>query len=152
MGSGLSFGPLHMGMPSLGGRGDRGGSSARGGSSRSDVFYAQLLPLDDIGREDRPLLSKILQSPELRPRYQQSLRQILDEWLSWERLGPDARRWHALIQPVVKNDTHKPWSYQRFVQELDQDLASTDRNGDTPNLKTFITDRAAYLRRQPGLR
>ena len=73
---------------------------------------------------------------------------ITDNWLTWAKLGPVAKEYHDLIAAEVAKDTHKPYGYEHFVQELDQDTTQGHRDGDeSPSLRNFITERHAYLRR-----
>jgi len=147
--AGVSLGPIPLGF----GRGGRGRGARRSGSSREfAVTYEQWLPLDALGDKDRPLLTKLLVVPSYRARYVRTIRYVVEDWLSWERLGPIARQYHTLIADDVKADTHKPWSYAQFVQDLDQDTSANDDENQPVSVKAFVLARKATLARQDGIR
>jgi hypothetical protein len=84
--------------------------------------------------------------PALRTRYLDYVREITENWLTWEKLGPVAQRYHDLISTEVEKETHKANSYAHFVQEFDQETTAGGRGGDAAtNLKSFITERHRYL-------
>ena len=139
-GSGANIGPIHLGLPKLGGREE---------SSRTVVTYGeQLEQLDGAQDATKPLLAKLLSIPGWRTRYLNYLGQITNDTLLWSKLGPVAKEYHDLIAGEVRQETHKPFSYERFVQELDQDPAQeTGRQDENPSLKSFLTTRRSYLMR-----
>lgn len=141
-GSRMSVGLPIPGLPpvQLGGR---GGHSGNGGPTRF-VRREQLEALAGIELPDRPLLARLLRVPELRARYLACLSEIATRWLTWDQLGPIAKKYHSLIADEVKRDTHKSASYARFVQDLDQEL-SADNPDAEPSLKTFLRLRREYL-------
>ena len=104
--------------------GGRGGFAGPGG--------AYLDPL--VGLEDatKPLRSKLLAVPALRERYLGYVRDIATKWLDWQRLGPVAEGYHALIAADVKADTKKLDTYEAFEAGL-------------PALKSFAERRRAAL-------
>ncbi|MFI5337373.1 MAG: CotH kinase family protein, partial [Opitutales bacterium] len=138
-GSGVSIGLPGLPHLSLGGHGGGGGSSA----SRTVTYRnEELAAIHGTGMKTRPLLDKLLAVPALRDRYLAYIYQITDSWLVWSRLGPLAKDAQALIADEVKQETHKPTSYARFVQQLDQDAAlAAGGDDDTLSLKTFVTQR-----------
>ena len=105
----------------------RGGGRGGGGSGGADLD-----PL--VGLEDatKPLRSKLLAVPALRERYLSYVRDIATNWLDWQRLGPVAEGYHALIAADVKADTRKLDTYEAFEAGL-------------PALKTFVERRRAAL-------
>lgn len=138
--SGLNLGPVHLGLP-------------KSPSSRLDyspptftTFGEQLEPLEGKHDDTKPLIAKMLAIPGWQTRYRNYLSQITDDWLLWTKLGPIAKAWHDSIAAVVREETHKPFSYERFVQELDQ-YATQDAGEyeDNPSLKSFVTGRRTYL-------
>ncbi|HVT72865.1 MAG TPA: CotH kinase family protein [Lacunisphaera sp.] len=137
-GSGMNVGPLHLGLP-----------GRRGDDSRTLVTFGEELDaLAGADDEARPLLRRLLAAPGLRDRYLAYLRDLAQNWLAWSRLGPVARQYHDLIADEVRQDTHKATSYEKFVQEFDQNTSAGGREGDaTTSLKAFVDERGDYLRK-----
>jgi spore coat protein CotH len=106
------------------GRGGRGGPGGPGG--------ADLDPLVGLDDATKPLRSKLLSVPALRERYLNHVRDIATKWLDWQRLGPVAGGYHALIAADVKADTKKLDTYEAFEAGL-------------PALKSFVERRRAVL-------
>ncbi len=145
-GGGLSL----LGAAIGGGRG--GGGRGSGGNTRVPVtYYNQLMPLGPLDDPANVLYAKLLAAPSLRARYLSYVREIADNWLNWQRLGPLAKAAQATITEDVKRETHNPTGYIRFVQDLDQDTAATNgRTRDStvaPNLKTFIEERRVFIQK-----
>ena len=133
--SGIGLGPLHI------------GAGHGGGDSRTLVTFSEELdPLNGLDDDNKPLIRKLLTVPALRIRYLDYVREITENWLTWEKLGPVARQYHDLIATGVEKESHKANSYAHFVQEFDQETAAGGRDGDAAaNLKSFITERHRYL-------
>jgi hypothetical protein len=112
--------------PQFAGRGGRGG---RGPGGPGGVDLDPLVGLTD---GTKPLRSKLLAVPALRERYLTYVRDIATTWLDWERLGPVAEGYHALIAADVKADTKKLDTYEAFEAGL-------------PALRTFVERRRAVL-------
>ncbi|MEO6994638.1 MAG: CotH kinase family protein [Lacunisphaera sp.] len=134
-GNGIGLGPLHF------------GAGHRGGDSRTLVTFSEELDaLNGLRDDHKPLIEKLLTVPALRTRYLAYVREITENWLTWEKLGPVAQRYHDLIAAGVEKETHKANSYVHFVQELDQETTVGGREGGAAtNLKSFITERHHYL-------
>ena len=134
-GSGIGLGPLRV------------GAGHGGDDSRTLVTFSEELdPLNGLDDDSKPLLRKLLAVPALRTRYLDYVREITENWLTWEKLGPVAQRYHDLISTEVEKETHKANSYAHFVQEFDQETTAGGRGGDAAtNLKSFITERHRYL-------
>ena len=62
---------------------------------------------------------ELLAVPELKKRYLGYVKDIAENWLDWEKLGPLARKYHDLIDPLVKIDTRNLDSYEAFRKSLD---------------------------------
>ncbi|MDB6165791.1 MAG: hypothetical protein JWQ83_931 [Lacunisphaera sp.] len=139
---GLNVGPLHL-----------GGFGGRGGETRTLMTFSEELdPLAGLDDATKPLLARLLAVPALRVRYLNYLRAISEDWLTWTKLGPIAKEYHELIATEVLKDSHKATSYEKFVQELDQDTTPGARDGDAaPSLKNFIGERASYLRKDDAV-
>ncbi len=134
-GSGIGLGPLHIG-------GGHGGADSR----TLVTFSEELDPLNGLDDDNKPLIRKLLTVPALRTRYLDYVREITENWLTWEKLGPIAQRYHDLIATGVEKETHATNSYVHFVQEFDQETTAGGRDGEAAsNLKSFITERHHYL-------
>ena len=115
--TGGGFGMRGRGGPMFGGPG--------GGGTSLD-------PLTGANDSRHPLMSKLLAVPGLKTRYLEIIRDIAQKWLDWERLGPIARRYQALIAADVKADTKKLDTFEAFENGL-------------KSLENFVTARRAYL-------
>ena len=109
--------------PQRGGRGGRGPVGPGG---------ADLDPLVALNDATKPLRSKLLAVPALRERYLGYVRDIATKWLDWQRLGPIAEGYHALIAADVKADTKMLDTYEEFEAGLSA-------------LKSFVERRRAVL-------
>lgn len=96
----------------------------------------------------KPLLSKLLAVPALRQRYLDYVRNIADKWLDWNRLGPIASKYQALIADDVRQDQRKLYSNAAFAASLTQDGGNEGfgpLSAPTLSLKSFVQQRQAYL-------
>jgi hypothetical protein len=106
-----------------------------------DPFYGD----DD---PNKPLLSKLLAVPALRQRYAGHVKDIAENWLDWNKLGPIAEARQALIADDVKRDTRKLDSTEAFENSLTGG-AGGSRGG--IGLKEFADQRRAYLLGHPEI-
>jgi hypothetical protein len=109
--------------------GRRGGRGPGGGGPDLDP----LIGLDDPGK---PLRSKLLAVPSLRARYLAHVRDIAQRWLDWNKLGPLARSYQAVVADEVKLDTRKLYSTEAFEAGLE-----TGEN----SLRRFVEQRREFL-------
>jgi hypothetical protein len=109
----------------------------------------KLDPLHGVNDATKPLRSRLLAVPALRERYLGYVRDIATQWLDWERLGPVARQYQALIAEAVKADTRKLDSTEAFLKGIEGDLpvaAGGFRPGPpAPSLRAFAEQRRDYL-------
>jgi spore coat protein CotH len=143
-GPGFGGGP---GGPGGGGRGGNrmmGGPGGPGGPGMmmggSPVDGVKLDPLVAANDANKPLLSKLLAAPALKRRYLGYMHDIATHWLDWQKLGPIAERYQALIDAEVKKDTRKLESYEEFQKSVSGQL-----DGRRISLKDFADQRRAYL-------
>ncbi|MFO1497770.1 MAG: CotH kinase family protein [Verrucomicrobiota bacterium] len=133
-------GPGPAGRPGFGGGGAPGGAVQTKG--------VELDPLVAANDASKPLISKLLAVPALRARYLQYVRDIAENWLDWQKLGPIAEQYQALITEDVKSDTRKLDSTEAFLASITQDVPG---NGFGPfgrgtiGLKNFAAQRQKYL-------
>lgn len=93
---------------------------------------AQLDPLTGLDDASKPLRSRLLAVPELRERYLAHVRDIAENWLDWNVLGPIAAELHDMLAEDVARDTRKLYSNEAFVDGLE-------------SLRSFVEQRRAYL-------
>jgi hypothetical protein len=122
-----SRGPVPGGGP---GRGGFGG--ARGGGRGPGGGGPELDPLVGLNDATKPLRSKLLAVPALRDRYLGYVREIAMTWLDWDRLGPLADRYQALMVDDMRTDTRKLDSFDAFEAGITA-------------LRTFVDRRRDYL-------
>jgi hypothetical protein len=111
--------------------------------------------LDALAGADDPskaLLYRLLAVPEFKQQYLRYVRDIADQWLDWNRLGPLAVSYQALIATDVKLDTRKLYATAAFNDGVYVDHASTGNMMAPPamSLKSFVTKRREYLLRAIG--
>jgi hypothetical protein len=114
-------------------------ANARGGAARG----TDLDPF--IGSDDpvKVLLNRLVAVPSLRARYLAYVKDIATKWLDWNRLGPIALKYQALIDADVKADTRKLDSYEAFKTLVEKDLPRG--TGVVMSLKTFADQRRQFL-------
>jgi hypothetical protein len=115
MGGGPFGGGPGGGRGGRGGFGPTGGFGGPGGGRRDSYDLDPLVGLDDSGK---PLRSKLLAVPALRARYLEHVREIADQWLEWDRLGPIVAEYVALIEDDVEADTRKLSSFEEFLESV----------------------------------
>jgi hypothetical protein len=128
----------------------------RRGSDRSPNSGEPNVTLDPAtGSEDpsKPLLNRLLAVKNLRARYFGYVRQIAEQSLDWNKLGPIAAKYHKLIAEDVKADTKKLDSYEEFEASLGENPEpNATHDSHLMNLKTFIEKRRAFLLDQPEVK
>ena len=127
--------------PNFGGPGGRPRRRPGGGGVELD-------PLVAANDTSKPLLSKLLAVPALRTRYLGYVRDVAEKWLDWNRLGPLAEQYHALIAEDVQADTRKLDSTEAFLKGLAgeaQGEGGVSAGRQTSSLKTFAEKRRAFL-------
>ena len=124
--------PPGGGPPEMGRRGGRGFGPPGG---------PDLDPLVGLNDPGKPLRSKLLAVPALRARYVAYVRDIAERWLDWNRLGPLAKSYQAVIADEVKLDTRKLYSTQAFETGLE---------GGEDSLRKFVESRREFLLKVTG--
>ena len=116
------------------GRGGPGGGWSWGGLENGMVS-----PIAHEDNAARPLISRLLSTPEWRARYLAHVRTVADEWLNWEVLEPIIKEYQALIDTEVRQDDKKLYGYQEFATGVPADL------------KRFVNERREHLRNHPEI-
>jgi spore coat protein CotH len=93
----------------------------------------ELDPLVGMDDTDKPLRSKILAVPSYRDKYLANVRQIAEESLDWDNIGPFIQSQTNLIDETVKTETRKLGSYEAFHTSVGK------------GLKEFADGRRVYL-------
>ena len=137
------------------GRGGPGGQNAgqgRGGNPFS------LDPFTGLDNPDRPLRSCLLQVPQYRQRYVEILRQIAQEDLDWNNLGPIVSQLRESLADQVRLDSRKLSRTEDFfsaTSETDATQAPEPRAGRGAvggnSLKQFAQQRREYLLSHPEI-
>jgi hypothetical protein len=111
--------------------------------------YRRSVELDPFAFADDPnkaLLGKLLAAPDLRARYLTYIRDIAQNWLDWDRLGPLVDKHRQLIEEEVARDTRKLYSTEEFTISIYGD-------GTTPppitSLQGFAAARREFLLSHP---
>ena len=105
-------------------------------------------PLVAVNDASKPMLSKVLAVPELRARYLGYVREIAETWLDWNKLGPLAKQYQAVIADAVKADTRKLDSTEAFFSGVDGLMPAQAGPGagrGRGSLKSFAEQRRAFL-------
>jgi hypothetical protein len=118
----------------------------RGGAERG----TDLDPFIGSEDPDKVLLSRLVAVPELRKRYLGYVKDIAEKWLDWDRLGPIAREYQAMIDADVKADTRKLYSYEGFQTLVEKDMVRGDNT--VMSLKTFADQRREFLLNYPAIK
>jgi hypothetical protein len=138
-----------------GGPGGGRGPGAPGMGGGANIKGVELDPLFAANDASKPLISKLLAVPSLRARYLAYVRDIAEKHLDWNKLGPIAQKYHALIADEVKADTRKLESTEAFIQGLKDDVhggGGGPGGGDTIGLKNFADQRRAFLLNLPEVK
>ena len=113
----------------------------RGGRGFGPPAGPDLDPLAGLNDTSKPLRSKLLAVPALRAKYLAHVREIAERWLDWNRLGPLAKSYQAVIADEVKLDTRKLYSTEAFETGLE---------GGEDSLRKFVESRREFLLKVTG--
>lgn len=112
----------------------------------------QLDPLVSAEDARRPMASKLLAVPALRARYLSYVRDIAENWLDWETMGPVVARYRSLIEEDVKADNRKLDSTEEFFAGIDGGQAEkanagtgSESTANARRLRSFFEQRRAFL-------
>ncbi|WP_168215756.1 CotH kinase family protein [Roseimaritima ulvae] len=144
--------PEGEGRPDFGGRPGFGGPGRQGDETAS-ASPLELDPFVGMDAADKPLRSKVLAVPEYRAQYLQNLRQLAEQSLDWETMGPFVAKQRELIEPLVKIDKRKLGTYEAFAAATSDQVVAPEQN-EAPrrghgamNLRAFAEGRGEYLLR-----
>lgn len=126
------------------GRGGFGGPGGPGGPGHGGV---DLDPLVSIDNPRMPLRSRLLAVPELRARYMHYVREIAENSLAWDKIGPVLDQHTRLIEKEVASDTRKLESTEAFRQATS--AAPVRGESGHQSLRSFFEQRQEYLLNYP---
>ena len=114
----------------------------------------ELDPLQGAEDPGMPLIHRLLANPRLRARYVSHVRTIADEWLRWEKLGPQITTIAKMISHDVKIDYRKLAGFEAFEGGLAKGYTEPGRFGPRKRigLETFIVERGKFLREHETLK
>ncbi len=118
----------------------------RGGQGMLDPYAGS-------GDPQKAMLYFLLRVPALAQRYLEYIRDINENWLTWEKLGPEIEKVQALLKDDIALDRKKLYSTDSFFTGVTQDYYYGGGSPTPPeySLKGFIRDRHAYLLSYPGI-
>lgn len=114
-----------------------------------DDELIQYTPLAEINNNKRPLISQLLKQPFYRKIYLAHLRTIVNDYLQnnqWQTMASSLMR---SIDPWVKQDSLKLYSYETFQQSMDKTMKSGPDN--VIGLRQLMDKRTAFLVKHPLL-
>lgn len=120
----------------------------RGGS------VSMLDPYAGSGEPQKAMLYYLLRVPALEQRYLGYMRDIAENWLTWEKLGPVIEQAQALLWDDISIDRRKLYSSDSFLTSSVVDYYNPGSSSPRPpeySLKGFLNDRRNYLLSYPGI-
>ena len=128
-------------------------AGGRGGPNTWVADGRMLSPLGQADDATRPVIRRLFAVPHLRARYLAHLRTIAREWLDWDILKPMLMEYHSLIDPEVKADDKKLYSYEAFSASYSDGgnapsrevLQGSRQRRSAPSFKQFVEQRREYL-------
>lgn len=120
-------------------------NNGRGDAAATGVALDPLIGINDTAK---PLLNKLLAVPALKQRYLNYIKDISTKWLDWNKLGPIAVQYQALIGNDVRQDQRKLYSTESFNGSLTEDGGNEGfgpMSSPSLSLKGFVQQRHAYL-------
>jgi CotH kinase protein len=115
----------------------------------TDVELAEYNPLAEIDNPKRPLISKLLRNPLYKKIYLAHLRTVTTEQLKSGYWNTRAQSMIREIDPWVKLDSLKLYSYTNFQQALDKTMQSGPDN--VIGLRQLMEKRSTWLAAHPLL-
>ena len=100
----------------------------------------------NFNSSSKPVLSNVLDAPELRQRYMAHYRTILQD-MSWETFGPEFLALRDMIDSHVQNDPKRLYGYDDFTDNFftTVNIGGGFGGGNVIGLQQFFTQRQALL-------
>lgn len=115
----------------------------------SDDELIQLSPLAEFDNLRRPLISKLLKNPLYRKIYLAHMRTITEDYLASGKLSNRAQEMTKEIEPWVKLDSLKLYTYDDFKNGLDKTMKNGPDN--VIGIRQLMNKRAEWLAKHPLL-
>jgi CotH kinase protein/Lamin Tail Domain/EF hand len=131
--------------PGGGGFGGSFGFGPPGGSGG-----IELDPLVGLTDSNKPLRSKLLQSPALKEKYLRYVKTIAERSLTWDKLGPIIKSTRELIAKDIEIDTRKLTTYEAFMN-VTADNTNQSEGSREMSLRSFVDRRSEYLLKHPEI-
>ncbi len=114
-----------------------------------DADLIQYHPLTEINNPKRPLINKLLRNPLYQKIYLAHMRTVMNDWLKNNQWLTRAQAMMKDIDPWVKADTLKLYSYADFQGSLDKTMVSGPDH--VIGLRQLLEKRAQWLSQLPLL-
>ena len=113
----------------------------------------QLSPYFSDPATNQPLMERLIMQTDARHAYLAHLRTILDQWLSWDTIGPLALQYQDLIRESVYADNLKLYSDEVFENNLYEDVEIPTLNNiiHVAGIQPMINNREEYLSNHPHI-
>ncbi len=115
----------------------------------SGLSGPKLEPFYNADNEDRPLMHKLFQVPQIKARYRHHLKTITEEWIDWAKIGPLVEKYTVLIGSEIEKDVRKHSSFEAFKKGLLE--TSSDGRRTKLGLKPFTVGRREFLLNHPDV-
>ena len=110
----------------------------------------KLEPFYNADNEDRPLMHKLFQVPQIKARYRHHLKTITEEWIDWGKIGPLVAGYSELISDEIEKDVRKHSSFDAFRKGQVEN--SSDGRRTKLGLKPFTIGRHEFLLNHPDVK
>ena len=137
---------------------DNGGGGGFGGFfGRSCDTVEHLIDTPKSASDERPLIEHLLADQGLLEQYRMHIRFLINGYFQEDNIEQEVMRWADLIDPYVKNDSKKYFTYTEWRHNLTNDMPENSDNqlgrggnffGPATGLLRFIHDRVDNVRRQ----
>ncbi|MBL7795874.1 MAG: CotH kinase family protein [Saprospiraceae bacterium] len=118
-------------------------------NSMTDLELIEYSPLAEFSNAKRPLISKLLRTPLYRKMYLAHIKTIVTDFLSSGQWLTESEAMMKEIDPWVKKDSLKLYSYEHFKNALDSTMViGPDK---IIGLRQLMERRSKYLLRHPAL-
>lgn len=112
-----------------------------------DADLIQYHPLTEINNLKRPLISKLLRNPLYQKIYLDHMRTVMDDWMKNSQWLTRAQAMMKEIDPLVKSDSLKLYSYLDFQNSLDKTMISGPDH--VIGLRQLLEKRTQWLSQLP---